>query len=157
MLKAVLDTNLVVPAHLTADGPAALIFRLALSRYFQGYVSQEILEEYCEVLQRRTFKLDADYVVQSLSAFRAAAVLVNPRMQIVAARDPDDDKILECAIEAKADYIVTGNIRDFRKQFRGVSVFPPRGFLNVLASRTSQAISFACCSLRIGGVGFGYA
>jgi putative PIN family toxin of toxin-antitoxin system len=137
MLRAVLDTNVVVSAHLTADGPAALIFRLALSRYFQCYVSEEILEEYREVLQRRKFKLDADYVVRSLSAFRAAAVLVNPRIQIVAARDPDDDKILECAIEAKADYIVTGNIRDFPKQLRGVSVFPPRGFLNLLASRTS--------------------
>src|SRR6266481_6749047 len=118
MLKAVLDTNVVVSAHLTADGRAALIFRLALSRYFQCYLFQEILEEYCEVLQRRKFKLDADDVVQSLSAFRAAAVLVNPRIQIVAARDPDDNKILECAIEAKADYIVTGNIRDFPKQFR---------------------------------------
>jgi uncharacterized protein len=137
MLKAVLDTNVVVSAHLTADGPAALIFRLALSRYFQCCVSEEILEEYCEVLQRRKFRLDGDYVVQSLSAFRAAAILVNPRIQIVAARDPDDDKILECAIAAKADYIVTGNIRDFPKQFRGVSVFPPRGFLNVLASRTT--------------------
>ena len=137
MLKAVLDTNVVVSAHLTADGPAALIFRLALSRYFRCCVCEEILEEYCEVLQRRKFRLDGDYVVQSLSAFRAAAILVNPRIQIAAARDPDDDKILECAIAAKADYIVTGNIRDFPKQFRGVSVFPPRGFLNVLASRTA--------------------
>ena len=136
MLKAVLDTNVVVSAHLTADGPAALIFRLALSRYFQCYIAQEILEEYCEVLQRRKFKLDADDVVQSLGAFRAAAVLVDPRMQIVAARDPDDHKILECATEAKADYIVTGNIRDFPSQFRGVFVLPARGFLNVLASRT---------------------
>ena len=115
MLKAVLDTNAVVSAHLTSGGPAALIFRLALSRYFQCYVSEEILEEYSEVSQRRKFKLDADDVVQSLGAFRAAAVLINPRIQIVAARDPDDDKILECAIEAKADCMVTGNIRDFRK------------------------------------------
>ena len=137
MLKAVLDTKVVVSAHLTADGPAALIFRLALSRYFQCYIAQEILEEYCEVLQRRKFKLDVDYVVQSLSAFRAAAVLLNPRLQIVAARDPGDDNILECAIETKADYMVTGNIRDFAKKFRGVSVLPPRGFLNVLVSRTS--------------------
>jgi putative PIN family toxin of toxin-antitoxin system len=137
MLKAVLDTNVVVSAHLTANGPAALMFRLALSRYFQCCVSEETLEEYCEVLQRRKFKLDADYVVQSLSAFRAAAVWVNPRVQIVAARDPEGDKILECAIEAKANYMVTGNIRDFAKQFRGVSVLPPRGFLNVLASRTT--------------------
>ena len=138
MLKAVLDTNVVVlSAHLTAAGPAALIFKLALSRYFQCYIAEEILEEYCEVLQRRKFKLDADDVVQSLGAFRAAAVLINPRIQIVAARDPDDDNILQCAIEAKADYMVTGNIRDFAKQFRGVSVLPLRGFLNVLASRTT--------------------
>jgi hypothetical protein len=80
------------------------------------FVSEEILEEY-----------SASCVVQSLSAFRAAAVLVNPRIQIVAARDPDDDKTLECAMEAKADYIVTGRIRDFAEQFRGVSVLPPRG------------------------------
>lgn len=72
MLKAVLDTNVVVSAHLTADGPTALIFRLALSRYFQCYVREEILEEYCEVLQRRKFKLDAAYVVQFL--FRNAHV-----------------------------------------------------------------------------------
>ena len=90
--------------------------------------SEEILEECCEVLQRGKFKLDADDVVQSLSAFRAAVVLLNPRMQIVAARDRDDDKILECAIAAKADYMVTGNIRDFAKQFRGVSVLPPSRF-----------------------------
>ena len=122
---------------LTADGRAALIFRLALSRYFQCYVSEEILAEYSEALQRRKFRLDAEYVVQSLGVFRAAAVLVNPGLQIVAARDPDDDNILECAIAARADYIVTGNIRDFPKQFRGVSVLPPRGFLNVPASRTS--------------------
>ena len=96
MLKVVLDTNVVVSAHLTADGPAALIFRLALSRYFPCYVCQEILAEYCEVLQRRKFKLDADYVAQSLGAFRAAAVLVNPRMQIVAARDPDDKILRMC-------------------------------------------------------------
>ena len=116
MLKAVLDTNVVESAHLTADGPAALIFKLALSRYFPCYVSEELLEEYCEVLQRRKFKLDAD-VVQSLSAFRAAAVLVNPRIQIVAARDPDDDKILECAIEAKADYIEPGISATFQSSF----------------------------------------
>src|SRR5437016_3988197 len=135
MLRAVLDTNVIVSAHLTADGPAALIFRLALSRYFQCFVSEELFEEFSKVLQRKKFKLDSDNVTQSLRAFRAAAVLVNPRNRFVAARDPDDNKVLECAVEAKAEYIVTGNIRDFPKQFRGISVVPPRGFLNALASR----------------------
>jgi len=128
MLKAVLDTNVVVSAHLTADGPASLIFRLALSRYFQSFFSAELFEEFSEVLLRKKFKLDAKEVAESLRAFRAAGVLVTPRNRIAVARDSDDDKVLECAVEAQADYIVTGNIRDFPKQYRGVSVVLPRAF-----------------------------
>jgi uncharacterized protein len=135
MLKAVLDTNVVVSAHLTADGPASLIFRLALSRYFQCFFSEELVEEFSEVLLRKKFKLDAKEVAQSLRSFRASGVLVTPRNRITVARDSDDDKVLECAVEAQADYIVTGNIRDFPKQYRGVAVVLPRVFLNVLASR----------------------
>jgi predicted nucleic acid-binding protein len=52
--------------------------------------------------------------------------------KVTAARDPDDDRVLECALEAGADFIVTGNIRDFPAQFRGVRVVTPRDFLFVL-------------------------
>src|SRR5258707_361298 len=135
MLKAVLDTNVVVSAHLTADDPASLIFRLALSRYFQSFFSEELFEEFSEVLLRKKFTLDAKEVAQSLRAFRASGVLVTPRNRIAIARDFDDDKVLECAVKAQADYIVTANIRDFPKQYLGVSVVLPRAFLNLLASR----------------------
>ena len=134
MLRAVLDTNVVVSAHLKADGPASLIFRLALSRYFQCFVSDDLFQEYSEVLRREKFMLDADDVARSLRAFRAAAFMVTPHSSIFAARDPDDDKVLECAIEAKADYVVTGNVRDFPQTFRGVAVVLPRRFLDLLTS-----------------------
>ena len=136
MLRAVLDTNVVVSAHLKADGPASLIFRLALSKYFQCFVSEDLFQEYSEVLRREKLTLDAGDVVRSLRAFRASAVLVTPHTHIFAARDPDDDKILECATEAKADYIVTGNIRDFPQFFRGFAVVLPRRFLDVLTSQS---------------------
>lgn len=135
MLRAVLDTNVVVSAHLTADGPAALIFRLALSRYFECYFSHALVQEYSEVLRRDKFKLDAGEIARSLHAFSAAAFVVTPRTRIRIARDPDDDKVLECATEAKADYIVTGNIRDFPPSFADVAVVAPRIFLNILAFR----------------------
>ena len=51
MLRAVLD-NVVVSAHLQADGPASLIFRLALSGYFQCFVADDLFQEYSEVLLR---------------------------------------------------------------------------------------------------------
>ena len=104
-------------AHLTADGPAALIFRPALSRYFECYFSHALRQEYFEVLRREQLKLDAGEIARSLHAFSAAAFVVTPRTRICIARDPDDDKVLECATEAKADYIVTGNIRDSPPSF----------------------------------------
>ncbi len=114
---------------------ASLIFRLALSRHFRCFFSEELFEEFSEVLLRRKFQLDAKEVAQSLRSFRASGILVTPRSRIAVARDSDDDKVLECAVEAQADYTVTGNIRDFPQQYRGISVVLPRAFLNILASR----------------------
>ncbi|PYT42314.1 MAG: hypothetical protein DMG45_10075 [Acidobacteria bacterium] len=55
-------------------------------------------------------------------------------IRVTVARDPDDDRVMECALEAGADFIVTGNIRDFPAQFHGVRVLTPRDFLFVLGS-----------------------
>lgn len=63
------------------------------------------------------------------------AFVVTPRTRVCVARDPDDDKVLECATEANADYIVTGNIRDFPQGFADIAVVAPRIFLNILAFR----------------------
>jgi predicted nucleic acid-binding protein len=49
-------------------------------------------------------------------------------------RDPDDNMVLECALSGRADYVVTGNTRDFPQQFRGIYVVPPRHFVVVLAA-----------------------
>jgi len=49
------------------------------------------------------------------------------------ASDPDDDKVIECAVEAQADYIVTGNMRHFPERVRGVVTPGPRAFLDVLS------------------------
>jgi putative PIN family toxin of toxin-antitoxin system len=133
MLRAVLD-NVVVSAHLRADGPASLLFRLALSGYFQCFVADDLFQEYSEVLLREKFMLDAGDVKRSLQSFRAAAI-ITPYERIFAARDPDDNKVLECATEADAQYIVTGNIRDFPQVFHGVAVVLPRRFLDI---RTAQ-------------------
>ncbi len=79
--------------------------------------------------------LDAGDVKRSLQSFRAAAIMVTPYERIFAARDPDDNKVLECATEADAQYIVTGNIRDFPPVFHGVAVVLPRRFLDILTAQ----------------------
>jgi predicted nucleic acid-binding protein len=66
--------------------------------------------------------------------FRKVALLVVPRVRLSVARDTDDNMVIECALEATADFIVTGNTRDFPLSFRGVRIVTPRDFLVVLGS-----------------------
>src|SRR5438552_6630322 len=113
MIRVVLDTNVVVSAHIQPLGPPARILLAALAKEFELYVSSDILAEYDEVLRRPKFKIEPDVVNAFLKAATTTAIRVTHTTRIQAARDPDDDKFLECAFEAEADYLVTGNLKDY--------------------------------------------
>ena len=134
MLRAVLDTNVVLSAHLNTEGPSGVILDLVFSRFFRCFVSNPLLEEYEEVLKRPRFGRSAREIARSLRLLREAAILVVPRKRLEVTRDPDDNKVLECALEARADYVVTGNTRDFPARFQDIRIIPPRTFLTYLAS-----------------------
>jgi putative PIN family toxin of toxin-antitoxin system len=135
MISAVLDTNIIVSAHLNQEGPASIILDLAFSRYFRCFVSEVLLEEYEEILKRTRLGLDARDTSRSIRLLRKAATLVVPRRILKVTSDPDDNKIIECALEARADYVVTGNTRHFPVQFQDIRIIRPRQFLTVLAAQ----------------------
>lgn len=132
--RVVLDTNVVVSAHLRADGRQALILELGLARRFQLCVSEDLLAEYEEVLLRPRFAFDPRLVGRSMKAIRDAALVVKPRKEFRITRDPDDNKVLDCAVEAHAAFLVTGNVRHFPVRFRGVRIIPPVEFVELLAA-----------------------
>ncbi|MHB8487557.1 MAG: putative toxin-antitoxin system toxin component, PIN family [Candidatus Acidiferrales bacterium] len=134
MLRVVLDTNVVVSALLRPKGAPAAILDSATSRQFRCFVSESLLEEYSEVIARDYLGLDQHRTARFMKDLRKIAMLVVPREKLVIARDPDDNQVMECAIEAEADFVVTGNVRDFPLQFHGVRVVTPRDFLVVLGS-----------------------
>jgi putative PIN family toxin of toxin-antitoxin system len=134
MLKAVLDTNVVLSAHLNMHGPSQVIFDLVFSRFFRCFISNSLLEEYEEVLSRPHFGVDAHKIARSIRLLRKAAILVVPSKRLSVTLDPDDNKVLECALEARADYVVTGNVRDYPEQFQDIRIIPPRRFMTLLAS-----------------------
>jgi len=134
-VKAVLDTNVIVSALLKPDGRQALLLDLALSGAFTTIVSRDLLKEYEEVLRRPRFALDPRGIAGSLRAIRKAATLVQPRRHLHVTGDPDDNLVLECALEGGAEYVVTGNTRDFPREFQGIQIVPPREFMTVLAER----------------------
>lgn len=137
MLRAVLDTNVVISAHLSPEGQQALILGLALAGHFRCFVSDALLEEYEGVLRRERFGLNPRRVVQSMQIIRRIATLVIPKKRLDVTLDPDDNEVVECALEARADYIVTGNIRHFPSPFQDIRIVLPRQFLTLVAAQPS--------------------
>jgi hypothetical protein len=62
------------------------------------------------------------------------SVLVNPKFKFrVIEEDPEDDKVLDCALQAHAEFIVSGDRHLLKlRKFRNVRILSPRGFLDVL-------------------------
>jgi uncharacterized protein len=70
--------------------------------------------EYEEVISRPRLQRSPDIIAGALQAIRDAGLWVRPAEQVKACSDPDDNIFLECAQAARADYVVTGNIKHFR-------------------------------------------
>jgi uncharacterized protein len=127
--SVVLDTNVIVSAHLKEEGLERFVLDLALAHRIQLFLSTEILEEYKGVLARPAFKLDTVKIATSLRLIEKAAIMVRPEKKVNAAKDPDDNKFLECTAEAQADYLVTGNKKHFPKQWRQTRIVNARELL----------------------------
>jgi uncharacterized protein len=109
VIRAVIDTNVLVSGLLSPAGNEALILLGLLKPCF----SKEIIEEYAALLARPKFAFPPDEIAAVLSMFRSRGELLAPETSAVASSDPGDTKFLLCAEAARADYIVTGNKRHF--------------------------------------------
>ena len=129
--RLVLDTNVVVSAVLKPDGLQKLIFQVALSPFCEVFVSAPILTEYEEVLSRKRFKLQPDEIQAILRLIKSKTVLVAPKVTVTAI-DPDDNMFLECAEEAEADYLVTGNKKHFPAKWNQTKIVSGREMMTLM-------------------------
>ena len=133
MIRVVLDTNIVVSAMLRSGGMPEAIFNLAIDRVIQLYISEPILAEYEEVLNRPRLNMHPEKVANALFKIREAGTVVRPSAPVTAASDPDDNVFLECAEAAEAHYVITGNRDDFPEKWASALILTPRQFLEVIA------------------------
>ena len=103
---------------------------MAFAGLFEICISEELFEEYHDVLNRARLKLPPATVVQALSWFRANAVWVRPAGVVMACSDPDDDMVLACAQEGRANFLVTGNVIDFPSRWGKIKIVTPRQFVD---------------------------
>jgi uncharacterized protein len=131
----VYDTNVIVSAILKPGNIPASLVALAMEGAVRLFLTQEILEEYREVLKRPKFGFDPSAVDAFLQDIEKAAVMVYPTKRVRRALDEPDNRILECAQEAEAHYVVTGNKKHFPfPEFKGTKIVSPAEFAALLIS-----------------------
>ena len=111
--RVVYDTNVVVSAVLKARSVPAFVVALSLSGQIRPCLSPIIFNEYETVLKRPKFGFDILTVDAFLRDLRMTAIVVSPIHQVHMAPHEPDNRFLECAQAAQAQYLVTGNKRHF--------------------------------------------
>ncbi len=113
MIRAVLDTNVLVSALLSPGGKAALIVQAIEAGLIEIVLTDDIEQEYVGVLTRSKFDFPPALISALLDILRRHGEVVRPDPSAAASPDADDTKFLQCALAGRADVLVTGNERDF--------------------------------------------
>jgi putative PIN family toxin of toxin-antitoxin system len=138
MIRVVLDTNIIISATILRKGHSAQVLDLWREEKIELAVSLPILEEMRKVLKRARIIKQQSMAQQDVKAliegFRESGVLTAGRLDLeVVKEDPEDDKFIICAVEAGADYIVTGDTHLLKlKEYQGIRIVPPREFLRLM-------------------------
>ncbi len=132
-LRLVIDTNVLVSAALKPEGLQRTVFLLAITKPARLYVSHPIMEEYLHVLSRPELKIRKGLRRQLLQLVKNHSYTVVPSQRLEVTGDIDDNMFLECADAARADYLVTGNLRHFPRFWKKTKVITPREFIGLVA------------------------
>ncbi|MFN0084065.1 MAG: putative toxin-antitoxin system toxin component, PIN family [Blastocatellia bacterium] len=132
-LRAVLDTNVLISAAIRPEGQAGHIWDLARERRFQMLTSPQIVNELCEKLRTKFFWDDKRLGLLLRRLRRPAEIIVTTTRLSVVPDDPDDNAIIECAVDGKADIIVSGDNDLLRmKSYEAIPILHPNDFLHTL-------------------------
>ena len=138
-LKLIYDTNVVVSAVLKPGSIPASLVALAMGKRVRLFLSPAILEEYTEVLKRPKFGFAPHAIEALLRDLRRAATMVHPTQRITNAPDEPDNRFLECAQAARADYLVTGSKKHFPfPAFEGTRIMNLAEFARIIAEHVSR-------------------
>jgi uncharacterized protein len=132
-LRLVIDTNIIISAALKPKGLQRTILLLAMTKPARWYVSDAILAEYRDVLARPELRIRKGLQLQLRQLIGNRSHSVTPSRRIQVTKDPDDNKFVECADEARADYLVAGNPRHFPKFWKKTTVITSREFIGIVA------------------------
>ena len=132
--KVVIDTNIFISGF-GWNGKPEEILKLIKDRQIVNYSSAEIIEEIMRVVSYPKLRFPEPLQIKILEFVLFYSEFVEPQKRIFTiTEDPHDNKFLECAIEAKVDYIISGDphLSDMKK-FKTVKIVTASEFLDIIS------------------------
>ena len=136
-MKILIDTNILISGLFFHGLPKKLLREIDFEK-FNLCVNKEIINEYTEKIDKKFSKskyiLDKDLRQKIFSSFKNFEKVSDLKI----CRDPDDDKFINCAIDAKAIYIVSGD-NDLLtiKNFARIEIVTAREFYDKYLAKNS--------------------
>ena len=131
-MKVVFDTNIFISAFVIPGGKAEKAYSYAIKGNFTLYTSVFILTETARKL-REKFGWEEQRIIRLLKSISKVAKVIKTQPFLHLLTDEPDNRILECALDVKASFIVTGDRHLLAlKNYKGINIVKLADFLNLI-------------------------
>jgi len=129
--KIVLDTNVFISGVLF-NGNCRIILNEVIEGKLKLFISEKILIEVADVLSRKKFDFPPEIIRHIITEIEQISEFVSPKIEHkIISKDPDDNMIIDCAVESTADYIISGDNHLLEiKSYKNIKIISPRDFLD---------------------------
>ena len=133
-MRVIIDTNVLISGTFWSGKPKILLNK-ARHREIASVTSEILLNEVKEILTRedKPFRLSMSEANRIISSIRDISDVILPKSKVSVCRDEDDNRVLECALDGNAEYIVTGDtdLLDLR-EYQGIYILNVADFLRTI-------------------------
>ncbi len=158
-IRVVFDCNTFLQAALNEQSPAGNCYRLVEEGTIELFVSQEVLDEIEDVINRPQIRerfdtLTGERIESFLNSIKNSAVIVRKIPQVFSLpRDVDDEIYINLAVKCEVDYIITRDkdlidlmtnydieSKKFRQKFRPLKIVQPLEFLRIVEEKIRETL-----------------
>ena len=133
-MRVVFDSNIFISALAIPGSQAEKAILRILSGHDTLLISQKILDETLSTLANK-FSRDIEALSRVAVNLTEMSEMITPRKKLKVLKDDPDNRVLECALEGDADFVVTGDKEMLRqKHYGGVRIITLREYLDMSGS-----------------------
>jgi uncharacterized protein len=126
MIRLTFDTNIWISSTLWDNSVSRKLLDKLILQSKEIFVTEDILEEYAEIL-KRDFNLSEEEIKEKIDIILSIAKVIEPSVNIeIVKEDADDNKVIECALESKSEYIISYDNHLLKlKEYQGIKMVRP--------------------------------